>query len=608
MCGIVGCVGAADVSRVLLSGLGKLEYRGYDSAGIAVVCDGAVDIRKSSGRLARLLAACERDGYPQGGAGIGHTRWATHGAPTDANSHPHASGDGRFAVVHNGIIENWAELRRELEAEGCRFESETDTEVIAHLVERAYEGDLLKAVMKAALRLRGSYAAAVVCADEPGRIVAVREASPLIVGIGAGENYFASDVTALVERTRSCLYLDDGEFADIRPDSVSVFDAAGRERAKEVVRVRWDVRAAEKGGYRHFMLKEIMEQPGAVEATIAPRIAAGRVCFDDEGLDDGAFCGVTRVVIAACGSSYYAGQGVRSAFERLTGVPTSVELASELRYGGTLVNASTLVIAVSQSGETADTVAALRECVCRGARTLAVVNVAGSTVARLADHAVHTWAGPEVAVATTKGYTTQLSVLYLIAVRLARALRCIGTQEEARLVRQIAALPRAIQQAIDLNPCVSELAVRYKSCPSLLFMGRGVDWAVALEGALKMKEISYIHAEAYAAGELKHGTIALVEEGQPVIALCCDERLAAKVAGNILEVKARGANVLAVACLDNQDVVALADDLLLIPPVPPMLSAAVSVVPLQLLAYHVARERGCDIDKPRNLAKSVTVE
>ena len=605
MCGIVGYTGAQNGAPILLEGLKKLEYRGYDSAGIAVIQDRTIHIQKVTGRIANLCEKTQDGRLMPGCTGIGHTRWATHGAPTDTNAHPHASNDGRFAVVHNGIIENYVELRRELTEKGYHFESETDTEVIVHLVEHYYQGDFQQAVMKAANRLQGSYALGIICADEPGRVFVVREASPLILGVGIGENFFASDVTAMVAYTRNVIYLEDGEFAELTANAIRVFDCAGREIPKQISRITWDIQAAEKGGYDHFMLKEIMEQPRAAKATIAPRIQSGQIQLDGLDLDLG---NVRRILITACGSAYYAGCAGRYTIEKLCRIPVQTELASELRYADPLVDEHTLLIVLSQSGETADTIAAMKECRRRGAKVLAIVNVVGSTIAKLADYVLYTWAGPEIAVATTKGYTTQLLVLYLFALYAAKKLDTIEDAEYRRLVSYLKALPKQMQQVLDMNPAIPRLAKKYHQAYSMFFIGRNTDYAVALEGALKMKEISYIHAESYAAGELKHGTIALIHEMQPVIALCCNASVTEKTMSNIIEVKARGAEVLAVAHRENQKIVSLADDMIYVPKVDPLLCACVEIIPLQMLAYHVAKENGCDIDKPKNLAKSVTVE
>ena len=608
MCGIVGYTGTQEAAPILLEGLKKLEYRGYDSAGIAVLNDNLIAVSKVTGRIANL---CERtaDGKNcPGTVGIGHTRWATHGAPTDTNAHPHMSNDGKFAVVHNGIIENYIALREELIQKGYRFESQTDTEVIVHLIEMYYTGDLKKAVIKTSARLQGSYALGVVCTDEPEKVYVAREASPLILGVGVGENYFASDVTALVSYTRNAIYLDDGEFAEITPDSITVFNPAGQPIEKKISRITWDIQSAEKGGYEHFMLKEIIEQPRAVKATIAPRIKDGDIILDETELTSDYLESINKIVITACGSAYYAGCAGKYAIEKLCRIPVQVELASELRYSDPLIDEHTLLIVLSQSGETADTIAAMKECKIRGAKTLAVVNVVGSTIANTADHTLYTWAGPEIAVATTKGYTTQVSVLYLLALYAAKKMNRIDDELYNDLLESLKMLPKKIQEALDMNPTISTLAKKYYVADSMFFIGRNTDYAVALEGALKMKEISYIHAESYAAGELKHGTIALVEEHQPVIALCCNEAIMEKTMSNIVEVKARGAEVLAVTFKDNQKIVSLADDVIFVPKIETIFSAAVEIVPLQLLAYYVAKENGCDIDKPKNLAKSVTVE
>ena len=607
MCGIVGFTGKLAAAPVLLQGLERLEYRGYDSAGIAVLHDGAIRVEKVSGRIAKLCEKTGNGALVPGAAGIGHTRWATHGAPTDQNAHPHLSNDGRFAVVHNGIIENYLELRKELIRDGYTFQSETDTETIVHLLEHYYDGDIKAAVMKTAARLEGSYALGIVCTDTPDALYVVREASPLILGVGVGENYFASDVTALVSHTKNVIYMEDGEFARLTPGAITVYDCTGRELRKPISRVTWSVEAAEKGGYEHFMLKEIMEQPAAVKAALAPRIHDGKVQLDGFELTGEQLRDIHKIIITACGSAYYAGCSGRYAIERLCRIPVEVELASELRYADPMVDEHTLVLVISQSGETADTIAALRECKSRGAKVIGIVNVVGSTIAKLSDHVLYTFAGPEIAVATTKGYTTQLTVLYLFALYAAGKLGRIDADKYAALVRELQHLPRRIQQTIDMNSQLPAVASRYAS-QSLFFIGRNTDYAVALEGALKMKEISYLHAESYAAGELKHGTIALIEENQPVIAVCCNEALMDKTLSNIVEVKARGAKVLALSFKGNKKIVSQADDVIFIPRTETVFSACLAVVPLQLLAYYAAKEKGCDIDKPKNLAKSVTVE
>ena len=608
MCGIVGYTGVQNAAPIILDGLKKLEYRGYDSAGIAVMNENKIMICKVKGRISNL---CEKTGggeLTKGTLGIGHTRWATHGAPTDTNAHPHISNDEKFAVVHNGIIENYMALREELISNGYKFNSETDTEVIVHLLEMYYKGDLKKAVIKAASKLVGSYALGIVCADAPETVYVVRESSPLIIGVGTSENYFASDVTALVAHTRNAIYLNDGEFAEITPKNINFFDCKGRSIEKKASQITWDIKAAEKGGFDHFMLKEIMEEPGAAEATISPRIKDGKICLDGIELSRDYLEQINKIVIVACGSAYYAGCAGKFAIEKLCKIPVLTELASELRYSDPLIDDKTLIIVLSQSGETADTIAAMKECQRLGAKSLAIVNVVGSTVATLADHTLYTWAGPEIAVATTKGYTTQLTALYMFALYAADKLQRITNDEYERLLTELRNIPRDMQTVLFMNRNIPNLAKKYCNAGSMFYIGRNTDYAVSLEGALKMKEISYIHAEAYAAGELKHGTIALVEEHQPVVALCCNEKLTEKTINNIVEVKARGADVLALTFEDNKKITSLADDIILIPKVDSLFSAAIEILPLQLLAYYVAKEKNCDIDKPKNLAKSVTVE
>ena len=609
MCGIVGYTGAQEAAPLLLDGLKKLEYRGYDSAGIAVENSGVIRMIKASGQISNLAEKTRGGAELPGCSGIGHTRWATHGAPTDVNAHPHMSNDGKFAVVHNGIIENYTELRQELRDKGFVFRSETDTEVIVHLLDMYYTGDLKTAVMRTAARLEGSYALGVLCADEPGKLCAIKMASPLILGVGIGENFFASDVTALVSHTKNVIYLEDGEFAELTPDSISIYDCTGRPVTHSVSRVVWDVEAAEKGGYDHFMLKEIMEQPRALKSTIEPRVKDGRIVLDDfDQAFREYFAGVKKIIITACGSAYHAGCVGRTVLEALCRIDVRVEVASELRYSDPIVDENTLLIAISQSGETADTIAAVKECQSRGAKVLAIVNVVGSTVAKLADHVLYTWAGPEIAVATTKGYTTQVAVLQMLAVWAANERGLLSAERYEALVNGILSLPERTQRAVDLNSHVSYLAERYRDNASLFYIGRNMDYAVCLEASLKLKEISYIHSEAYAAGELKHGTIALIDPGRLVIALACHEALLEKTMSNIKEVKARGAKVMAVVNEGSRKVFAEADDALFVPVTDPLLAAIPEIVPLQLFAYHVAKANGCDIDKPRNLAKSVTVE
>ena len=608
MCGIVGFTGSVQAAPVLLDGLRRLEYRGYDSAGVAVHDGERIEMVKASGSVANLAERTLSGSALSGTCGIAHTRWATHGAPTDTNAHPHLSEHGLFAVVHNGIIENFAALRSELEHEGYVFRSETDTEVVAHLLEKYYDGDFKRTVMRTAGRLEGSFVLGVLCSKEPGRLFCVKEAGPLIVGLGVGENFFASDVTALVSHTKNVIYMDDGEFAELTPEKVTVYDRTGREVGKTVSHVVWDIEAAEKGGYEHFMMKEIMEQPRAVKNTVEPRIRDGKIVFEDFDLTAEQLAGYNKIVITACGSAYHAGVVGKYVIEALCRIPVECELASELRYRNPIIDEHTLLIVVSQSGETADTIAAMRECMERGAKCLAIVNVVGSTIARLADNVIYTHAGPEIAVATTKGYTTQLAALYLFAVWAAKLLCRIDDGRYAELIDGLRTLPSLVQRAIDLNVHVKYLSERWHSLSSLFFIGRNIDYAVAMEGSLKLKEISYIHSEAYAAGELKHGTIALIDEKRLVVALCCQDALFEKMVSNIQEVKARGAKVLGVAPEGNRRIFAEADDVLYSPRGERLFAALPEIVPLQLFAYYVARENGCSIDKPRNLAKSVTVE
>ena len=608
MCGIVGYTGVQNAAPIILDGLKKLEYRGYDSAGIAIMNDNKILISKVKGRISNLCEKTKDGELTKGTMGIGHTRWATHGAPTDTNAHPHISNDEKFAVVHNGIIENYMALREELISNGYKFNSETDTEVIVHLLDMYYKGDVKKAVLKTVSRLVGSYALGIVCTDAPETVYVARESSPLIIGVGTSENYFASDVTALVAHTRNAIYLNDGEFAEITPESISFFDCTGQSIEKKVSKITWDIKAAEKSGYDHFMLKEIMEEPRAAEATISPRIKDGKIYLDGIELSREYLEQINKIVIIACGSAYYAGCAGKFAIEKLCKIPVQTELASELRYSDPLIDEKTLIIVLSQSGETADTIAAMKECQRLGAQSLAIVNVVGSTVASLANHTLYTWAGPEIAVATTKGYTTQLTALYMFALYAAEKLERITKDEYERLLTELRNIPKEMQTVLYMNSDIPNLAKKYCESDSMFYIGRNTDYAVSLEGALKMKEISYIHAEAYAAGELKHGTIALVGEHQPVVALCCNEKLTEKTMNNIVEVKARGAEVLAVTFEENKKIISLADDIILIPKIDSLFSAAIEILPLQLLAYYVAKEKNCDIDKPKNLAKSVTVE
>ncbi len=610
MCGIVGFTGKRQAAPILSEGLKKLEYRGYDSAGIAVLQNGMLKTVKAAGRVSALEEKVGDLNEFFGNTGIGHTRWATHGAPSDTNSHPHTDGNGRIAVVHNGIIENYSELKSELAAEGAVFLSETDTEVVPHLISKYYKlcNDLIESVKLAVSRLKGAYSLGVICADCPEKLVAVKNKSPLIIGILNGENLIASDVTALIAHTDHVIYMEDGQIAVLEPDDVTLYSASGLKLEKTVTHIDWDVKTAELSGYDCFMMKEIAEQPRAIELTVMPRTVDGKVKFEGLKLGKERLEKINRIVITACGSASYAGKAAEYMFEKLLRIPVSVEIASELRYRAPVIDENTLAIVVSQSGETADTIAALSECKRAGAYVISIVNVVGSTIARMSDDVLYTWAGPEISVATTKGYTSQLSLLYLLGLYIAESLNRISKDDYERYIKEVQLLPSRVQAAIDINNNITALAEKYKNECSVFFIGRNMDYAVAMEGSLKLKEISYIHSEAYPAGELKHGTISLVEKGSLVIALACFEPLFEKMLANIKEVKARGATVVAVVNEGNTAVVDTVDDILFVPRVNPLFQAAAEVVPLQLLAYSIAKVKGNDIDKPRNLAKSVTVE
>ncbi len=608
MCGIVGYVGSRQVAPVLLDGLSKLEYRGYDSAGIAVYGDGKINVAKARGRLKVLSEMTDEGKSVSGVMGIGHTRWATHGEPSDVNSHPHVSSSGRFAVVHNGIIENYIPLKKRLMNKGYEFVSETDTEIIAQLIEYYYKGDLLEALIKVIERVEGSYALGVLCSDYPDRFVAVRKASPLIVGVGEGENFIASDVTAILKYTRNVYYLEDNEIVVLSKDSVDVYNTDKEIVNKEIFKVDWDVSAAEKGGYEHFMMKEIEEQPKAIRDTVSARIKDGKIVLDDISLDEKYIKGINKIFIVACGSAYHVGVVAKYVIEKMCRIPVEAQIASEFRYCDPIVSCNDLVIVISQSGETADTLAALKEAKARGARVLSIVNVVGSAIANASDDVLYTWAGPEIAVATTKAYSTQLAVVYLLAVYMAEKLGLLTVGEYAEMVREIQELPDKVAEILKSKEKIQYLASQFYNCHSIFFIGRNLDYAVSLEGSLKLKEISYIHSEAYAAGELKHGTISLIEEGTLVVALVTGNNLFDKTVSNIKEVKARGAVVMAVRTdthLHDDDI---ADHVITIPSTNEMFLPSLSVIPLQLFGYYVASLKGLDIDKPRNLAKSVTVE
>lgn len=610
MCGIVGYIGFRESQPILIEGLKKLEYRGYDSAGIAVHTERGLEVTKAVGRLVNLENRLTGDPLC-GTIGIGHTRWATHGKPSDANSHPHTDNSLKFSVVHNGIIENYLELKEELMLAGHRFLSETDTEVISHLIAVEYEGDIVKAVQKAVRKMRGAFALGVLTEHEPDRLVAVRYASPLIIGVGEGEKFIASDIPAILEYTRDIYILEDGEMAVLTRDGVELLTVEGNPIAKEVFRVNWDLMTAEKGGYDHFMLKEIYEQPRAYRDTMRGRISEdGRsVVLPELSITADELRAVSRVHIVACGTAMHAGMVGKTVIERLARIPVEVDVASEYRYRSPIITKDTLVIVVSQSGETADTLAALREAKRCGARVLAITNVVGSSVAREADDVIITLAGPEIAVASTKAYSTMLIAFFLLGLYMAQTLGSQDAGEIAHVLAAMDSLPEQVERILAQADTVKGIAESIAKSSSLFFIGRGIDYAVALEGSLKLKEISYIHSEAYAAGELKHGTLALIEDGVPVIALLTQEDLYEKTVSNIKEVKARGAEVLGLVNEGHEEESAKSvDRQFAIPRTLPLLTPALSVIPLQLLSYYASLALGHDVDKPRNLAKSVTVE
>ena len=609
MCGIVGFAGSTPAAPVLLDGLARLEFRGYDSAGI-VVCDGSeLNVAKTRGYVQKLCDLTDNGRSLSGDVGIGHTRWATHGQPTDANAHPHMSYRGLLAVVHNGIIENYAQLRESLISKGYEFKSETDTEVAANLIDCCYHGDILKAVAEAAEQMEGSYALGIVCRDRPDTIIATRRESPLVLGIGADCNLLASDVAALLKYTKDVIYLEDGEIAEITSKGIKLYSCELEPITKPVSTVEWDVSAAEKCGYEHFMLKEIMEQPDAVRKTVSPRIKNGRVVLDDINLTPEYIRSLKKIYIVACGSSYHVGMVAKFNFEKLVRKPVEVALASEFRYCDPLVDKDTLVICISQSGTTADTIAALRQAKKLGARVLSIVNVVGSVIADESDDVLYTWAGPEIAVATTKAYSTQLAVTYLIALYFADICGTVTSEQYDNLVKGLCELPEKLSSLLGDAESIKALASKYYNKEDIFFIGRNIDYALSLEGSLKLKEISYIHSEAYAAGELKHGTISLIEPGRLVIAAATYTPLVPKTVSNIVEVQTRGAKILSITSQSNREQVSeVSDDLIVIPDAPELFLPSLAVIPMQLFAYYVSLLRGCSIDKPRNLAKSVTVE
>ena len=614
MCGIVGFIGQEQAAPILLDGLAHLEYRGYDSAGVAVIsAQGKLQVEKAVGRLRVLSEQIHGGADLEGCIGLGHTRWATHGAPNIINSHPHVSENGKFAVIHNGIIENYVEIKEFLIGQGIRFKSETDTEVVAQLLEFYYNEchDFLEAVGRVLRRIEGAYALGMLCADCPDRIIAARKDAPLLLGYGKGCNFLASDVTAIIKHTRDVAYMEDGEVAVLTREGIEVYDALEQKVEKKHFTIDWEVSAAEKGGYQHFMLKEIMEQPEALRRAISPRIKDGRVIFDDLKLPVEKMREFTRIFIVACGSSYHVGMIGKYNLEHLLRRNVEVGLASEFRYSDPIVDDQSLVIVISQSGETLDTMAALREAKKRGGYILSIVNVVGSSIARESDDVLYTWAGPEIAVATTKAYSTQLAVLDMIGLAFGEALGTVKKEEYDEAVAELQKLPEKMERFLASESCeaIPKYASQYFNHNSVFFIGRNLDYALGLEGSLKLKEISYIHSEAYASGELKHGTISLIEDGTLVIALGTYAPLFDKAMSNVVEVKARGADVLALATESHRgEMVKTVENVITIPDTAQMLLPSLGVVPLQLLAYYIALQRGCDIDKPRNLAKSVTVE
>ena len=611
MCGIVGFIGTEEAAPILLDGLARLEYRGYDSAGLAVYDQvEGLKVVKAKGRLQVLSDIVEGGKNIHGTVGLGHTRWATHGEPSDVNSHPQVSMSGRIAVVHNGIIENYVQIKEILESKDVKFVSQTDTEVVAQLLEYYYRGDIMEALTKVLHRIEGAYALGIICADCPDRLIAARKDSPLILGYGEGCHFLASDVTAVIKYTREVCYLEDGEIAVLTADGITVYNHPYLQPVeKEKHHVDWEISAAEKGGYEHFMAKEIMEQPKAFRDTVFPRIQDGRVVLDDLNLDGEYLKNADKIYIIACGSSYHVGMVAKYVLEKLLRKPVEVTLASEFRYCDPLVSERTLCIVISQSGETIDTLAAMREAKRLGARILSIVNVVGSSIARESDDVLYTWAGPEIAVATTKAYSTQLAVIYLIALRFAELLGTIGEEEYENIVAEILTIPTKMERILENREAIQYYASIYFNHESIFFIGRNIDYAIGLEGSLKLKEISYIHSEAYAAGELKHGTISLIENGTLVVALASCVQLFDKLMSNVVEVKSRGADVVGLTVESKGSALKkTVDHAILVPDTHPMLLPSLDVIPMQLFAYYVALMRGCDIDKPRNLAKSVTVE
>ena len=614
MCGIIGYIGQRQVVPLIIDGLRKLEYRGYDSAGIAVVSNGELSIRRSAGKLGNLETVLAKDPLA-GEYGLGHTRWATHGRPTEENAHPHRDCHGRIVVVHNGIIENYLELKRELQSQGHTFVTETDTEVVAHLVEREWKNDGLDgAVRRAMTRLRGLFALVLLSADDPHKLVAVRNGPPVVVGLGDDEFFVASDIPAILAYTRNVVFLGDQEMAVVTKSGALFTDFAGAPIAKTPTRVTWDPIAAEKAGYKHFMLKEIFEQPAAVRDTVLGRVSieTGTIFADENGLPDDVLRAIDRMTLIACGTSWHAALVGKFLIEELARVPVEVDYGSEYRYRRPLSGPTTLAVAITQSGETADTLAALREAKQQGARSLAICNVVGSMATRESDGTIYTHAGPEIGVASTKAFTSQLVALYLLALNMAQARGTLTIEQRKQHIADLLQLPQHIEQVLKCAPQIEDIASRFYNRTDFLYLGRGINYPIALEGALKLKEISYIHAEGYPAGEMKHGPIALIDERMPVVAIAPHDHVFEKMQGNIQEAKARGGAVIAITTAGDDTLWRLldrtSDSIVAVPAMSPLLAPIVITIPLQLLSYHIAVRRGCDVDQPRNLAKSVTVE
>lgn len=608
MCGIVGYIGSRNAQEVILQGLEKLEYRGYDSSGIAINTNEHIKCEKLKGRLSVLAEHLNKNPLI-GNVGIGHTRWATHGAPSDVNSHPHLNGKETIAVVHNGIIENYNVLKEELINKGYEFKSQTDTEVVAHLLDSLYDGDLFNTVFKATERLKGAYALGIISSNNPDELVAVRKESPLVIGVGDGENFIASDIPALLKYTRDVYFLENGEIVHLTKDNIKIYDENKNEVEREIFTVDWDIEAASKGGYNHFMLKEIHEQPRAIKETLLRRLDNnGRIVLDDIKLTKEDLEKISKIYIVACGTAYHAGLIGRYAIERFAKIPVEPDVASEFRYREPFIDENTLLIAVSQSGETADTLAAIREAKNKGARILSITNVLGSSVARESDDVFYTWAGPEIAVASTKAYTTQLVALYMVALHMAIIKESISEDYYFEIIEKMKALPDKVEEILEKSEEIKKIAETIKDKNSAFYIGRGLDYQTSMEGALKLKEISYIHTEAFAAGELKHGTIALIEKETPVIAIASQDYLYEKMVSNIQEVKARGAYTIAIVKQGLDQSLNHADETIYISEVDNILAPVLTVIPTQLLAYYTSIIKGNDVDKPRNLAKSVTVE